>query len=150
MWRVSLPLPPSEGSSPWPHHLLDAVLRITRGNSDHTATQDLDHMAASGDRENTDLDSLPYRYLGSDEGSLTRCSPDLVGTCNRDGVLSDQSGSHRFWVLAMNGRTDPVALVNDRDRIWQAALLPYRASREPILSPASPTKIRPPESGLCT
>jgi hypothetical protein len=113
--------------------------------------QDLNHMAAAGDREPTDLDNLPCcRYLGSDEGSLTRCSSDLVGTCHRDGVLSDQSGSHRFWVLAMNGRTDPVTLVNDRDHIWQAALLPYRASREPILSPASPAKIRPPESGLCT
>ncbi|MFN9485268.1 MAG: VapE domain-containing protein [Cyanobacteriota bacterium] len=61
----------------------------------------------------------------------------LVGTCNRDDFLRDETGSRRFWVIEVNGRPDICALRNGRDRILKAAVLAFRAGREPILSPAS-------------
>jgi predicted P-loop ATPase len=61
----------------------------------------------------------------------------MVGTCNRDDFLRDETGSRRFWVVDVAGQPDTKTLRNDRDRIWKAALLAYRAGRLPILSPAS-------------
>ncbi|MFM7237793.1 MAG: VapE domain-containing protein [Cyanobium sp.] len=61
----------------------------------------------------------------------------LVGTCNRDDFLRDETGSRRFWVIEANHRPDTEALRNDRDRIWKAALLAYCGGKLPILSPAS-------------
>jgi predicted P-loop ATPase len=61
----------------------------------------------------------------------------LVGTCNRDDFLRDETGSRRFWVIETNHRPDTETLRNDRDRIWKAALLAHRAGRLPILSPSS-------------
>lgn len=61
----------------------------------------------------------------------------LVGTCNRDDFLRDETGSRRFWVVDVKARPDTEALRNDRDRIWKAALLAHRAGRLPILSPSS-------------
>ncbi len=61
----------------------------------------------------------------------------MVGTCNRDDFLRDETGSRRFWVIEVKGQPDTAGLLNDRDRIWKAAVLAYRANRLPILSPAS-------------
>ncbi|MEB3325836.1 MAG: virulence-associated E family protein [Cyanobacteriota bacterium] len=61
----------------------------------------------------------------------------LVGTCNRDDFLRDETGSRRFWVIEANHRPDTEALRHDRDRIWKAALLAYCRGKLPILSPAS-------------
>jgi predicted P-loop ATPase len=61
----------------------------------------------------------------------------LVATCNRDDFLRDETGSRRFWVIEINKPIDNNGLRDDRDRIWRAAVLAYRAGRLPILSPLS-------------
>ena len=65
----------------------------------------------------------------------------LVGSCNRDDFLRDSTGSRRFWVIDLpqdpdQGQCINIAMVRkDRDAIWKAALLAYRAGRLPILNP---------------
>jgi predicted P-loop ATPase len=65
----------------------------------------------------------------------------LVGSCNRDDFLRDSTGSRRFWVIDLPQDPDQGQCINipqvrqDRDAIWKAALLAYRAGRLPILSP---------------
>jgi predicted P-loop ATPase len=65
----------------------------------------------------------------------------LVGSCNRDDFLRDSTGSRRFWVVDLPQDPDLGQRINiakvrdDRDPIWKAALLAYRAGRLPILSP---------------
>jgi predicted P-loop ATPase len=65
----------------------------------------------------------------------------LVGSCNRNEFLRDETGSRRFWVIDLphdpdkGQRIDVHKVRQDRDRIWKAALLAYRAGRLPILSP---------------
>jgi len=65
----------------------------------------------------------------------------LVGSCNRDDFLRDETGSRRFWVIDLPHNPDRGQQVDiskvrkDRDRIWKAALLAYRAQQLPILSP---------------
>lgn len=66
----------------------------------------------------------------------------LVGSCNRDDFLRDSTGSRRFWVIDLPQNPDRGERINiaqttaDRDAIWKAALLAYRAGRLPILSPS--------------
>lgn len=65
----------------------------------------------------------------------------LVGSCNRNDFLRDETGSRRFWVIDLphdpdkGQRIDVHKVRQDRDQIWKAALLAYRAGRLPILSP---------------
>ena len=58
----------------------------------------------------------------------------LVGTCNRDDFLRDETGSRRFWIIEIPGRIDCEKIVADRDRIWRAAVLAYRDKKQPYLS----------------
>jgi predicted P-loop ATPase len=58
----------------------------------------------------------------------------MVGTCNRDDFLRDETGSRRFWVIEVNKPINTDGLRDDRDRIWRAAVLAYRAGRRPFLS----------------
>lgn len=60
----------------------------------------------------------------------------LVGTCNRDDFLRYDTGSRRFWVIEVEARPDTGGLLKNRDRIWKAAVLAFRANRQPILSPS--------------
>ena len=64
----------------------------------------------------------------------------FVGSCNRDDFLRDETGSRRFWVIEIPQRIDHSRIIADRDRIWRAALLEYRAGRLPILSATSQTE----------
>ena len=64
----------------------------------------------------------------------------MIGTCNRDDFLRDETGSRRFWVIdlhhdfASGTVIDVDRLRQDRDRIWKAAVLAYRNGRKPVLS----------------
>jgi predicted P-loop ATPase len=64
----------------------------------------------------------------------------MIGTCNRDDFLRDETGSRRFWVIdlhhdfASRSVIDVNRLRQDRDRIWKAAVLAYRSGRKPVLS----------------
>ena len=64
----------------------------------------------------------------------------MIGTCNRDDFLRDETGSRRFWVIdlhhdfASRSVIDVNRLRQDRDRIWKAAVLAYRSGRQPVLS----------------
>jgi predicted P-loop ATPase len=99
--------------------------------------------ATTGKKEAAQVKALlssPVDQFRPPYGSTTERHPRrsiLVGTCNRDDFLRDETGSRRFWVIEVNGRLEPDALRNDRDRIWKAAVLAHRAGRLPILSPAS-------------
>jgi len=64
----------------------------------------------------------------------------MIGTCNRDDFLLDDTGSRRFWVIdlhhnfAAGSVIDVSRAVAERDRIWKAAVLAYRAGRQWWLS----------------
>jgi len=58
----------------------------------------------------------------------------MVGSCNRDDFLRDETGSRRFWVIELKNRIDTHQLTVDRDRIWRAAVLACQAGMRPILS----------------
>jgi len=64
----------------------------------------------------------------------------MIGTCNRDDFLRDDTGSRRFWVIdlhhnfAAGSLIDVDRVVGERDRIWKAAVLAYRAGRQCWLS----------------
>jgi predicted P-loop ATPase len=60
----------------------------------------------------------------------------FVGTCNRDDFLRDDTGSRRYWVIEITQPIGIIQLREDRDRIWRAAMLAWRAGELPILSPA--------------
>ena len=65
----------------------------------------------------------------------------LVGSCNRDDFLRDETGSRRFWVIDLpqnpeqRESIDITKVRRDRDAIWKAALLAYQGGRKPILTP---------------
>ena len=64
----------------------------------------------------------------------------MVSSVNGDDFLRDPSGNRRFHVLSLHQKAQkkefiPVELVaRDRDRIWKAAILAYRAGDKPMLS----------------
>ena len=64
----------------------------------------------------------------------------MIGTCNRDDFLRDETGSRRFWVIdlqhdfALGSVIDVNRLRQDRDRIWKAVVLAYRNGKQPVLS----------------
>ena len=62
----------------------------------------------------------------------------LVGTCNKDDFLRDETGSRRYWIIECGqkeGEQINVDLVlEERDRIWKTALLAYRSGMKPMLS----------------
>lgn len=58
----------------------------------------------------------------------------MVGTCNRDDFLRDETGARRFWIIEIRRPVDTEKILADRDRIWRAAMLAYRSGRRPILS----------------
>lgn len=64
----------------------------------------------------------------------------MIGTCNRDDFLRDDTGSRRFWVIDLHHDfstgtvIDVDRITSDRDRIWKAAVLAYRAGYQCWLS----------------
>ena len=64
----------------------------------------------------------------------------MVSSVNGDDFLRDPSGNRRFQVISLPQKAQkqefiPVELVaRDRDRIWKAAILAYRAGEKPMLS----------------
>lgn len=59
----------------------------------------------------------------------------LVGTTNETEILTDPTGSRRFWIIPISGSI-PVELVErERDQIWAAAEALYRAGERHDLTP---------------
>ena len=64
----------------------------------------------------------------------------FVGTSNRDDFLCDETGASRFWVVdlphdAEDGFViDTDRIRDNRDAIFKAAVLAYRAGEQPVLS----------------
>jgi predicted P-loop ATPase len=64
----------------------------------------------------------------------------FVASVNRDDFLKDSTGNRRFWVVDLPHRPDlgeqidVERVARDRDRIWKAAVLAYKAGRKPILT----------------
>ena len=84
--------------------------------------------------------SSPVDHFRPPYGRVTEKHPRrsiMVGTCNRDDFLRDETGSRRFWVIEIAARINIDSLTADRDRIWRAAVLAYRSGRLPILSAAA-------------
>tara|TARA_B100001175_G_scaffold239402_1_gene205680 strand:- start:681 stop:1943 length:1263 start_codon:yes stop_codon:yes gene_type:complete len=66
------------------------------------------------------------RPYGRSIGSYPRPSI-MVSSCNRTDFLNDPTGSRRYWVINLEGRLiNNKKVLNDRDRIWKAALLAYK------------------------
>jgi predicted P-loop ATPase len=63
----------------------------------------------------------------------------FVSTVNGNSFLRDESGERRYYVIecqqepAQGGFIDEEAVVRDRDRIWKAVVLAYRAGQKPYL-----------------
>lgn len=86
----------------------------------------------------TDLIRVPY-------GKATAPYPRrsiLVGSVNGDAFLRDDEGSRRYWVIECPQDFDRGELIDvekvcrDRDAIWKAAVLAYRAGERPYLDHA--------------
>ena len=62
----------------------------------------------------------------------------MVGTVNEDSFLNDSTGSRRFWVIPlpqMEGQKIDIQKVKDeREAIWKAAILAWRAGEKPYLT----------------
>ena len=58
----------------------------------------------------------------------------FVGSVNNDTFLRDETGSRRFWVIEPTSKPDLKKLQANRDAIWKAAVLAYRAGELPMLS----------------
>jgi len=64
----------------------------------------------------------------------------FVASVNRDDFLKDSTGNRRFWVVdlphrsELGERIDVERVEQERDRIWKAAVLAYKAGRKPILT----------------
>lgn len=58
----------------------------------------------------------------------------LVGSTNRDDFLRDETGNRRFMVIPVQGDIPTELLLEERDRIWGAAVSLYRADFSSFLS----------------
>ncbi|MDC3183101.1 virulence-associated E family protein [Prochlorococcus sp. AH-716-B23] len=66
------------------------------------------------------------RPYGRSIGSYPRPSI-MVSSCNRTDFLNDPTGSRRYWVINLEGKLiNNKKVLQDRDRIWKAALLAYK------------------------
>jgi predicted P-loop ATPase len=99
--------------------------------------------AVTGRKEAAEVKAVLSSPVDHFRPPYARCSEKhprrsiMVATCNRDDFLRDETGSRRFWVIEVKERIDTQRLNVDRDRIWRAAVLAYRAGRLPILSPGA-------------
>ena len=66
---------------------------------------------------------LPYAR----ENTTFKRSFVLVGSTNQDGFLNDPTGSRRFWVIPVGGLIDCELLSVERDEIWAAAVVAFKA-----------------------
>jgi predicted P-loop ATPase len=77
----------------------------------------------------------PYGYGISDHPRRSI----FVASVNRDDFLKDTTGNRRFWVVDLPQRPelgeqiDVDRVARERDRIWKAAVLAYKAGRKPML-----------------
>ena len=85
--------------------------------------------------QSTDMFRVPY-------GKATEAFPRrgiIVGSTNRDsGFLIDDTGNRRFWVVpvtcTLQNPIDVPNLLIERDSIWAAAVLAYRAGETSVLT----------------
>ena len=54
----------------------------------------------------------------------------IVGTTNQDEFLNDSTGNRRFWVIPVQKPIDVAQLSQERDLIWGAAVMLYRAGEQ--------------------
>jgi len=54
----------------------------------------------------------------------------LVGTTNEQEILSDPTGSRRFWIIPVNGFIPLDQLDEERDQIWAAAYALYQSGEK--------------------
>lgn len=83
----------------------------------------------------TDTFRVPYGKANEQRprGSI------FVSTVNGESFLRDETGERRYYVIecpqdpAHGGYINSALVVRDRDRIWKAAVLAYRAGQKPYL-----------------
>jgi predicted P-loop ATPase len=85
--------------------------------------------------QSTDLFRIPYGK--ATEAFPRRCI--IVGSTNRDtGLLVDETGNRRFWVIPVTCTLakpiDVSALLKERDAIWSAAVAAYRNGEPSVLT----------------
>lgn len=68
----------------------------------------------------------PY---GPSQETLLRPSV-IVGSTNEDKFLADSTGNRRYWVVPMNQRLPRELLIEERDRIWAAAVALYKSGEQ--------------------
>ena len=54
----------------------------------------------------------------------------IVGTTNQTQFLADTTGNRRFWVVPIKAVLDVRKLMDERDRIWAAAVALYKAGEQ--------------------
>ncbi len=54
----------------------------------------------------------------------------IVGTTNQTQFLADSTGNRRFWVVPIRTPLNLQKLIDDRDRIWAAAVALYKAGEQ--------------------
>jgi len=57
----------------------------------------------------------------------------LVGSCNRDDFLNDETGERRYWVIPVSKQLDREKLYQWRDAIWRAAAITWKSGVLPYL-----------------
>jgi predicted P-loop ATPase len=60
----------------------------------------------------------------------------FVGSTNRQEFLHDPTGERRYWVIPVSQQIPIKVVEQERDRIWAAAVLAYRAGEQWWLTPA--------------
>jgi hypothetical protein len=85
--------------------------------------------------QSTDLFRIPYGK--ATEAFPRRCI--IVGSTNRDtGLLVDETGNRRFWVIPVTCTLakpiDVSSLLKERDAIWSAAVAAYRNGEPSVLT----------------
>jgi hypothetical protein len=64
----------------------------------------------------------------------------FIATCNRDNFLRDETGACRWWVVELPHNANKNFMINhdrvrqDRDAIWKASVLAFRAGELPLLT----------------
>jgi hypothetical protein len=74
------------------------------------------------------IDAFRTPYSRSVKEYPRRCI--LVGTTNEKEILSDPTGSRRFWIIPVTGYIPVELLDEERDRIWATAYALYKAGEK--------------------
>lgn len=78
------------------------------------------------------IDPIRAPYARSFEDHPRQCV--LVGSTNEEEILSDPTGSRRFWIIPVNKLVPIDQLEEERDEIWAAAYALYQSGEKWCLS----------------